>query len=243
MLLQACLWLTFSNTAVAQDDPPEVFVYGTYFSCDTTRQERADEIFETLQQPFYEAAVDDGDISSFSLYAHHTGGKWRRGLFYTAPSVQALFEAQAKIGDAVDDEDGELAQEFGEICNTHTDYIWRSVAGNVGTTTPGKAVFSAYYVCDGRETQADAIVEQVFAPVYDQMVDDNKLTSWGYLEHIVGGKIRRIATMTAKDLPALMMARGEIIQALTDNPLGTTFNDMCNSHEDYIWNVVASSDR
>ena len=245
MLLQAGLWLAFSGTAMAQDDPDDVFVYATYFHCDATQQKRADEIFESIQQPAYEDAIKDGDILNYLVYSHHTGGKWRRGVFFTAPSVQALLDAQDKIGEAIDadDENAGPMQEYGKICNSHTDYIWRRVAGTAGTAPPGKAAFSVYYVCDGREAQADALVEQVFAPVYDQMVADKKLTSWGYLEHIVGGKIRRVATMNAKDLPALMTARGELIEALIDNPLGATFNDMCNSHDDYIWNVSASGDR
>ncbi|NQV87262.1 MAG: hypothetical protein HQ492_09325 [Woeseiaceae bacterium] len=72
------------------------------------------------------------------------------------------------------------------------------------------------------------------------MVADKKLTSWGYLEHIVGGALRRVATMTASDMGSLMAARAELNQALADNPLTDTFTGICNSHSDYMWNVTAS---
>lgn len=104
-------------------------------------------------------------------------------------------------------------------------------------------MFSVYFVCDSRESQADAIVTQVFAPVYDRLVEDSKLTSWGYLEHIVGGYVRRVATMSAVDMKSLMAARSELKQALTDNPLGDTFTEICSAHEDYMWEAVASSSR
>lgn len=243
VLLQSCLLLAVSGSAQAQGEPAESYVYGTYHVCDVTQQERADEIFKTLDQQFYDAAVADGSLSGYSFYAHQTGGKWRRAMFMVAPSIQALLDAQKKIGDQAEAKNKKLSTEFGKICNAHDDYIWRSVAGNVGTATPGKAIFSTYFVCDSREVQADAIVTQVFAPIYDKMVAGGKLKSWGYLEHIVGGHFRRVATMSAADMKSLMAARAEINQALQDNPLGDTFTEICDSHDDYMWEVVASGIR
>ena len=240
-LLQGCLFLTVAAAAQAADEPEDTFIYGTYNVCDLTQQDRADEIFEKLDKPIYEAAVADGTISGYSYYAHHTGGKWRRGVFYVADSIAALLDAQEKIGEQIEAKDEKLATESSKICNKHEDYIWRSVAGTAGRSEPGKAVFSTYYVCDSRESQADALVEQVFAPVYDKLVADGALTSWGYLEHIVGGHIRRVATMTAADMKALMAARAQVIEAFTDNPLGDAFTQICNAHEDYMWEVKASS--
>ncbi|GMR17303.1 MAG: hypothetical protein BMS9Abin32_378 [Gammaproteobacteria bacterium] len=243
VLLQSCLLLAITGVAQAADEPAESYVYGTYFDCDVTQQERADEIFMALDQPIYAAAVADGSITGYGLYAHQTGGKWRRLTFSTAPTMQALLNAQKKIGDQAEAKNKKLGDEFGKICNSHDDYIWRSVAGNAGTAAPGSAAFSTYFVCDSREVQADAIVTQVFAPVYDKMVADGKLTSWGYLEHIVGGRFRRLATMTAPDVDSLMAARGEINQALTDNALGDTFTEICDSHDDYMWEVKAGGTR
>jgi hypothetical protein len=237
-LLPVCLFL--AAAAHAQGEADEVYVYGTYSICDLTRQDRADEIFETLDKPVYDAAVADGTISAYSYYAHHTGGKWRRGMFYVAGSIDALLDAQVKIGEQIDAKDEKMAMESSEICNKHEDYIWRRVAGTAGSGDPGKAVFSAYFVCDSREAQADALVTQVFAPAYDKLVADGDLTSWGYLEHIVGGHVRRVATMTAADMKSLMAARSKLNTALTDNPLGDTFTDICDAHEDYMWEVKGS---
>ena len=239
--LQCCVLLVAAGTAQAADEPAETFVYGTYSVCDLAGQDRADEIFMQVDKPIYDAAVADGTLSSYSYYAHHTGGKWRRGLFLVGPSINALLDAQQKLNEQFEKADADLNTEAAQICNEHEDYIWRSVAGKTGKGEPGKAVFSVYFVCDSRESQADAIVEQVFAPVYDKMVDDGKLASWGYLEHIVGGHVRRIATMSAADMKSLMAARSEINQALTDNPLGDTFTGICSAHEDYMWNVRAGA--
>jgi DNA-binding ferritin-like protein (Dps family) len=243
LLLQGCLLLAVAGTAQAADEPAERYIYGTYSVCDLTQQERADEIFKTLDKPFYDAAVADGGLAGYSYYAHQTGGKWRRGTFTVGPSIQALLDSQKKVGDQIEAKNKKLSNEYSKICNSHDDYIWRTVAGKAGTAATGDAVFSTYYVCDSREKQADAIITQVIAPIYDKMVADKKLTSWAYLEHIVGGRFRRVETMTATDMKSLMAARAELIQAYADNPLGDTFTEICDSHDDYMWEVTASGKR
>ncbi len=238
--LQACLLLS-AAAAQAQSQPAETYIYGTYSVCDLAKQDRSDDIFAQLDKPILDAAIADKSINSYGLYAHQTGGRWRRVSFTTGSSVQALLDAQKKMGDQADATNKKLGQEYSAICNAHDDYIWRRVAGNAGQVSPGGAVFSTYYVCDGmREAQADAIVQQVFAPVYDKMVADGKLKSWGWLEHIVGGQFRRAATMGAADLKSLMAARAEIVEA-TDNDIGNAFGEICDSHTDYIWNVKYSA--
>jgi hypothetical protein len=238
--LQACLLLTMAGTVQAQDKPADSYLYVTYFYCDVTQQERADEIFEQLNKPFYDAAFADGTITNYGWLAHQTGGKWRRALYHGAPSIQGLLDAQKKIGDQADAANRKLGDEFGKICNSHDDYIWKAVAGNTATAVRGNAAFSTYFVCDSREVQADALVTQVFAPIYDKLIADGKLKSWGWVEHIVGGQYRRLATMSGADMKSVLEARAEINKVLTDNPLGDTFTDICESHTDYMWEIKSS---
>ncbi len=244
ILLQTCACLLFGSAALAEDKPAERYTYVTYSVCDLTKQERADEIFAQVQKPIYDAAVADGTIASWGWLAHHTGGNWRRALYFGSSSVQGLLDAQEKIGDLVDAaaKKAKLSDEFGKICNSHDDYIWHTLAGNIGTVARGSAAFSVYSVCDQtREEQADALMTQVFAPVYDKLVADGKLMSWGYNEHIVGGDYRRLFTYSAKDTKSLLEARGEIIQSLDDNPLGDTLTDICGPHADYMWEITSQN--
>jgi hypothetical protein len=216
----------------------DAYIYATYFNCDVTQQERADQIIEQLDKPLWDAAVADGSIQSWGWLAHHTGGKWRRAQYYMAPTMDALFAAQKKVGDAADAKDPKAGKEFGKICNAHDDYIWKRVAGNTGDGPRGNVSFSTYHVCEmTREQEADQLVQKVFAPVYDKLITDGVLVSWGFFEHIVGGQYRRLDTMSAKDLPTLMKARGAIIEALEDDKLGNTYSDICGSHSDYIWDI------
>ena len=241
--LQACLLLTIAGTAQAQDKPKDSYTYSTYHVCDLAQQDRADEIYNQLYKPLYDAAIADGTITAYGYNAHYTGGRWRRAEYSMAPTIQGLLDAGKKMTDqaVADPKNKKLDEEFSKICNQHDDYIWSRIAGSVGTVAPGGASFSTYYVCDAREEQADALVQQVFAPVFDKMVAEGKLKSWGWLEHIVGAQFRRLETMSATDMKSLMEARAAINAAFEDNALEDTFTDICDSHADYMWEIKASS--
>ena len=187
--LQVCLFLTVGATAQA-DDHEEVYVYGTYSVCDLTQQERVDEIFEKLDKPIYDAAVADGTITSYSYYAHHTGGKWSRAFYTMSDSLPGLFAAQNTMMERSKDLPSEA---FDAACTGHEDYIWKTEANNGTTGKRGKAGLSVYHVCDiNREQKADELVKTVMAPHYDKAVEQGKLTSWGWNSHVVGGKYRRL---------------------------------------------------
>jgi hypothetical protein len=242
--LPACACLLASPLAHSQDQPAERYIYATYSYCDFSKQERYDEIFEEVQKPVLDAAMKDGTITLYSYLGHQTGGQWRRASVHGAGSVQALLDAQKKMGDQQDanEKNKKLGAESSAICPSHDDYIWRAVAGNVGTASRGGAAFSTYYVCDQtRESQADAIVKGMLAPVFDKMVADGKLKSWGWMEHIVGGKYRRLETISAVDVKALMEARAALVEALQDNPGGDALTEICGEHTDYIWEIKAQA--
>jgi hypothetical protein len=235
----ACTLSVTAMTATAADESKETYVYASYLRCSAGKQ--ADEAMEQFKG-VYDGAVKDGTIGGWAWMAHRTGGDWSRIGFHTAPSLKALYAAADELDKRTTGKDWEKANEqFNQACSSHEDYIWRSVVGNVGDTR-GDAGFSVYYICDSsREAQADALMKRVFAPAYDKMVADGQITSWGWLEHIIGGKYRRLATFTATDNAALLEARAAIGQAMKDDPLAEAFNGICGSHSDYIWNVVSKA--
>jgi len=225
-----------------QEEEEQSYIYATYMYCDVTRQEEADKIVETVDKPVMDGLVANGTITGWGWLAHHTGGKWRRIRYHTAGSMGDLLGALDKIGDAMEQAAGD-DDTLGQICNQHDDYIWHSLAGSEGETLDsdrGKAGLSVYHVCNmADEGRADEIVKTVFAPIYDAHVGPGQLKSWGWSEHIVGGKYRRLATMTADDWPTLLKVRGEIFDAMdeADNPLADEFSEICGSHSDYLWEI------
>lgn len=236
--LAACAGLLGGPAAMAQDPAPERYLYATYQYCDFSKQDRVDEIFEQVNKPVLDSAMKDGTINLYSYLAHVTGGQWRRVNVIGAGSVQGVLDAQNTIGDRIDanEKNRKLDAEAAAACSSHDDYIWRSVAGNVGSVNRGGASFSTYYVCDqSRESAVDGVVKGMLGPVLDKMVAEGKLATWGWLEHIVGGKYRRLATMSAADVKSLMSARAAMVEALESNPGGDLLTDICPDHTDYIW--------
>lgn len=234
--------LLLSSLAVAQDDEPQIFTYATYMYCDTDGQERADEIVAEYDKPVMDELVDDGEISAWGWLSHHTGGKWRRIRYHQSDSLDGVLDGLDAMNDAMQEAmDEDVAEEFADICDSHVDYIWQNIAGTGGEER-GTAGVSVYHNCDiNRESRADEIVTESFGPVFDKLVEEGKLTSWGWSSHVIGGHLRKLQTMTGKDHKAVLAARAEAIAATYDeggNAAGVEFSDICGSHEDYLWNIV-----
>jgi hypothetical protein len=227
-----------------EEEAPKPFTYVSYFYCDGGPASRADEIIADDADRM-NGFVEDGTISAWGWLAHHTGGQWQRAFYFQAPSMDALLDAgDAMQGDDSDEEDeADEGPGFGEICPRHDDYIWQVENGS-NSETRGAAGFSVYHVCDSnREERADEIVADYIAPILNKFVEEGKLTSWGWQSHVVGGRFRKLQTMTAPDMKSLLKARGEAIGAIYDenNEAGTEFTDICGPHTDYMWNIQLES--
>jgi hypothetical protein len=224
-----------------EKEEPKNYIYATYYECNVTGQWLADAIAEMLWKPVMDAAVDEGMIKAWGWLAHHTGGKWRRVEYFTAPTLDALLDAQEKIGNAISERNANADREFGEVCSAHDDYIWQDVVGGGSDDGRGDVGFSVYYYCDMvKEERADEIVRDVIGPVYDRHLAEGNIDSWGWARHIVGGKWRRLATMTGKDHKSLLKARATIIEELGGEQNEAALNEfstICSSHQDYMWDI------
>ena len=231
----------FSVTCMAQgeDDGPVAYTYSTYHICDISTQTQMDDVIEQYDKPVLDKAVEDGRMTGWGYYAHMTGGHWRRLQYHSASTVEALLENQETIFGEIYGDNEEAGQARSNACATHDDYIWAVIDGSgPGDGEAPASSLSVYYVCDfTREEEADEIVAANFAPVLNQMVEDGKLSGWGWLAHRVGGKYRRLATLLGASHAEVLAARGELLQQ-TGGQNGGGFGDICGSHTDYLWDVV-----
>ena len=245
LLILIAAFFCLPAIADAQEEEPTTFVYATYFYCDTSRQDIADEVVKQAWAPAYDAAVEAGTISQWGWLQHHTGGKWRRLLYYSAPGLDALLDAPDAINSEIQKAGPGAEQIFSEICGSHDDYIWEVGIGSRGAglipQERGKIGSSVYFYCRmSDEERADEIVEKSFAPIYNQAVENGSITSWGWLKHYYGGKWRRLATMTATDIKAVFAARNAIFEQISQKAEAASdeFNEICGSHQDFLWNIA-----
>lgn len=111
------------------------------------------------------------------------------------------------------------------------------------TEAHAQSLVATYYRCStADEGEADFIMNTVFADHYQSQVDSGNITNWGWVEHQAGGAWRRISTITAPDRAAAMEAWGAIVNELQDEHPNAVhrFNEICDSHDDYVWSVVTS---
>jgi hypothetical protein len=245
-MLIAAFLLCLPAVAGAQEEEEQTsFVYGTYFECGVSKQDRVDEAVKYGYAPVFDAAVEAGTISSWGWLAHHTGGKWRRLLYYSAPSLEALVDVPKAIYPKIDETLRSAPEVVSEVCGAHEDYIWQVATGSRGAgliaDERGKVGMSVYFYCDmSNEERADEIVEEVFAPIYNDHVEKGTISSWGWLKHYIGGKWRRAAVYTAPDVKALLAGRNAIFADVNAKAEAASneFSEICGSHQDYIWNIV-----
>ena len=240
-LLALALCAPQALTAQEEEKAPESYIYATYFYCDVSRQEEADELVKANNKSIYDAAVADGTIAGWGWMAHHTGGKWRRIQYHTGNSIEQLLKGQETIQERME-KAGVSNDGFSQICGAHDDYIWKAEAGNSTQTDRGTAGLSVYEVCDiNKEDRALEIVKTVFAPVLDKAKAEGKIKSWGYNSHVLGGKFRALQTMTGSDFISLMKARAEILEAIYQdgkNAAAMEYSTICTSHDDYLWEIL-----
>ena len=249
ILVSLLATLFLAESVLAQDEGAQtLYAYATYFVCTPDGESRADEIISSSFKPNYDAAVEQGDISSWSWMQHFVGGYWRRVLVITARDMDSLLDASGALGEIIEDQTPEAGRAFSGICSSHEDYIWESVDGvSPGTTAGnrGTAGFTVYFECDlNGEDRADELMRNAIGPIYDRHVSESGLSTWNWLKHNVGGDYRRILTMTAADHKTLMKTRADILAAFDDRRAERALkemNDICYKHRDYMWDILIQS--
>ena len=243
LLVVSLLALAFVPlSAVAQEEGGEeatpVYISGVYYYCSQAKEEDADKVVKEKMAPVYNAAVEAGVINAWGWMAHRNGGKWRRLMFFSANGVEGTLKAAEHIYGKLDETMGD-DNTLVEACPSHQDYMWEIGASSPDVaSSPGMAAFSTYFFCDStREERADEIVAENLAPVLNGLVENGNLSGWGWLEHYVGGKHRRLLTMRGASHLATLQARDYAVDVFyaEDNEAGAEFAAICANHEDYMW--------
>jgi len=102
--------------------------FSVYFMCDSSKEERADEIVDEHVAPIMDGLVEDGSLTSWGWSSHLVGGKFRRLQTMIGTDHKSLLAGRAKAIAAVYADDSAMGVEFNEICPTHVDYMWNIIS-------------------------------------------------------------------------------------------------------------------
>jgi hypothetical protein len=228
--------------AVQAQDSPTAISMAFYYRCVQGDVGRADAIYKEHLAPLLKAEQAAGRITAYGWAKHWSGGDWRRLSYVVGTDMDKMLDSRAAIIKMTESpEHAKAIEELERICSSHDDYVWRSNAGSQAPSAIGRDrspfAMSTYFVCNAEESEADFIVKTVFAPVLDQRVKDGMIASWMWLEHLMGGKYRRLLVFDGADAKALMKnwasLQGDLEKAAPD--LARRFAGVCDSHTDYIW--------
>ncbi len=95
----------------------------TYYVCNS-REGEADAIVKSGLAPILNRFVKEGKLSSWSWLEHRMGGKYRRAIVLDSADHKSALKNWETLVGAFVKEQPELFARFGEICDSHSDYIW-----------------------------------------------------------------------------------------------------------------------
>ena len=231
----------------AAQEAAQSVVYAVYYECDPTRLAAVDSLIRSFWTPLVDSHVTAKHALAWGWIGHHTGGTWSRAFYVVAPDVDNAITVIDALGGDARRTNAAAMDATNAACPTHEDYIWQRATGS--QTSPDfaharpAAGFNIYYECDpAREERADAIVTSTFAPILNQYVASGSLNSWSWLQHIVGGKYRRLLVTDGRDTKTLVGAFGRISAELRTKQAAAfgEFSQICNSHQDMIWNILVA---
>jgi hypothetical protein len=236
MAMITTLMCLVASLSAAQAQETPIFIYATYFHCNIGMIDRADEAVAKVYKPHLDKLVQGEGLSSWGWLRKNVGGEWARAGFLTGTSLEAVINAAGNSGVMSDGHPPDKS--FEAACSSGEDYIWHVLAGSAPRARPGSAILSTYFACDqSRETRADSLVKGVVGPMYDKLVADGKLMTWTWAEHVIGGNYRRLATMTAKSVDDLIVAREALAAATKHDSLDEAVTSICDSRQEVIWEV------
>ncbi len=231
-----------SGSCVAQDDDgPAGFSYVTYYVCDVATQGNMDTVVETNEKAVFDKWVADGKLIAWGYLSHYTGGRWRRAQYHVSPTIADALNNQAAIFTEIYSDNQAGGQARADACEAHDDYVWAIDQGSPTGTERGDVGYSTYYVCDiNGQQRADEIWAEANAPILNKLQEEGKIASWGWQSHVVGGRYRRLQTITGADYASVVNANGQLVQFSPegDEALREEFNDICWTHTDYLWDIV-----
>jgi hypothetical protein len=107
---------------------------------------------------------------------------------------------------------------------------------------PNLYTYATYLSCDYSSlSRANELLNQYFAPIYDQAVKDEVISRWGWGSHHTGGEWSRVLYHQNPSLEQAIAAVDELQKRFTatGGEGGKEFGRICSRHTDYVWLSLA----
>jgi hypothetical protein len=118
--------LVVSTPLAAQDEPQPGAVSMRYFECGLGDLGDAVQLLNEEWRPVAQELVDEGVLIAYGILTHGWGDEWNLIDYYVATDTQAFHVAWAELVQRAQarDPNGDMFEEFAELCPRHKDNIY-----------------------------------------------------------------------------------------------------------------------
>jgi hypothetical protein len=116
-----------------------------------------------------------------------------------------------------------------------------ALASAQGLQSNNTVLFAQYQCAADQLARADALVNDIIAPVLNKHVASGKLLSWGYVGVYIGDQNNRSIYVWAADPVALMQARELYLPEITAVPQFAEFSRICGTATIAMHNLIAAA--
>jgi len=117
-------WVAASQPATDVATARPTASFSTYQICHEATEGIYDETMKALYAPIYDKQVKAGRISSWSVFAHFVGGKYRRLLVMDGADFNSILAARDSIIADMQARYPAVGAAVSEACDGHSDYMW-----------------------------------------------------------------------------------------------------------------------
>jgi hypothetical protein len=121
--------------------------------------------------------------------------------------MEEALNNQNAIFNEIYSDNAEAGQARADACYGHDDYIWAAGQGSGPPEAAPAVTLSTYHVCSlTGQQRADEIFAEVYAPKLDELVKKGDIAGWGWNEHRLGGRYRRLGIISGADHASVVAA-------------------------------------
>lgn len=233
--------LLFGNISLAQDESESnELLYVADYQVAWQHFPEWTEIHHEHTVPALEALVEDGTITGWSAWQHHTGSEYNWRMVIQAAEWD---DFDAFWDGYFNSFSEELGQRVMPMIGAHRDQIWDLSEMNISESagTLPYAYEALYQVNFGDMEAWNKDWKENMVPVLEKAMEEGILAGWAVLDHNAGDRFNKSQILLFNDW--------DHIDDVQDSMMGSLFSDpdrwqkvagMISAHDDVIWHQVTN---
>jgi len=190
--------------------------------------------------PILNELVDEGIITGWSAWQHHTGGEFNWKMIFRAPEWDDFDVFWEEYFGRISEDVSDRAM---PMIDMHRDQIWELSELRMSESAgPVTYAYEAMYQVNFNDLDDwNRDWSENMVPVLEQVMEEGKLAGWAVVDHNTGARYNKIQVMFFDDWDHIDDVLGSMMGSLFEDPdRWEQVGGMVQGHNDEIWNQVTS---